>query len=387
LSRAWLDSLGPQKIRPGLSRTRALLGGLGRPDLAFRSILIGGTNGKGSTSAAVSSILTAAGIATGLYTSPHLVRVNERIRLHERDISDRALDDVLGLLAVTAGAGGLVPTYFEALTVAALELFRRARVEVAVVEVGLGGRLDATNVLEPEIAVVTTVSEDHLDVLGPTLSDVAREKAGIFRRGEAALTAATGEGLAALVAEARRIGARLLEIPPTDRFDGVSPLPGAHQRKNLALACAAASGIACLDEATLRAGIAATRWPGRLQRVSRRGRELLLDGAHNPEGAAALARYLDDSGLSGRVGLVFGGLADKDLEAVFHELRPRVRRVVLVPVDSPRSETPERLRVRLGLPDAATAPDLASALELVESAGAPILVTGSLVLVGQALAL
>lgn len=386
----WLESLGPQRIRPGLQRTRALLDALGRPERSFRSILIGGTNGKGSAAAACASILHAAGIRTGLYTSPHLVRVNERIRLAEADVADAALDDVLSLLAAISPGGDLSPTYFEALTVAAFELFRRARIEVGVVEVGLGGRLDATNVLSPEVSVVTTIGRDHLEVLGPALADVAREKAGIFRDDQPALTGVTGELLEVLHAEARRLGARLLPIPPSDRWDAVSPLPGEHQRSNLALAVAAASAVARLDGETIERGIAATRWPGRLQRVARPGRrDLLLDGAHNPDGAEALARHLDVAGLAGRVDLVFGGLADKDLAGVFAPLASRARRIVLVAPRSARACPPDELGRRLGRADLPGAASVAEALESLDTGGGdgPILVAGSLVLVGDALAL
>lgn len=388
--RAWLEALGPQRIRPGLARTRALLAALGNPERSFRAILVGGTNGKGSAAAACASILHAAGVVTGLYTSPHLVRVNERIRLAERDVSDAALDDVLALLGAIGPGGDLSPTYFEALTVAAFELFRRGRVEVAVVEVGLGGRLDATNVLEPEVSVVTTIGRDHLEVLGPTLADVAREKAGIFRDDQPALTGATGEPLEVLHEEARRLGARLLPIPPTDRWDAVSPLPGAHQRTNLALAVAAASAVAPLDDETIARGIAATRWPGRLQRISRAGRrDLLLDGAHNPDGAEALARHLDAAGLSGRVDLLFGGLSDKDLEGVFAPLAARARHVVLTAPLSPRAAPPVELARRLGRPELATAGSITEALDRLDAlpGDGPILVAGSLVLVGNVLSL
>lgn len=390
---AWLEDLGPQKIRPGLSRTSALLYFLGNPQSSFSSILIGGTNGKGSTAAAISSLLTAAGVCCGLYTSPHLVSVTERIRLLDRDVSSLALDDVLSLVAAISAPGLRGPTYFEALTVAAFELFRRARVRVAVVEVGIGGRLDATNVLEPEVSVVTNVAADHLDVLGPTLEDVAREKAGIFRSGQPALVGREGTEpgpRAVLHAEARRIGARLVEIPPLDAEVLQEALPGAHQRQNLALAFAAARAVAPLDDETARRGLAGLRWPGRLQTIERRGhRTLLLDGAHNPPGALALAAHLDATGLSGRIDLLFGGMADKDLAAVFAPLAARARRIVLVAPDSPRAETPENLRARVGRPDFETASSVADGLALLEdsSGDGPVLVAGSLYLVGEVLRL
>jgi dihydrofolate synthase/folylpolyglutamate synthase len=386
----WLEALGPHKMRPGLARTRTLLASLGDPQQSFRSVLIAGTNGKGSTAAACSSILHAAGLCTGLYTSPHLVHVTERIRLLEQDVPVSLLENVLSLVAAVSGPGERSPTYFEALTVAAFELFRRARVQVAIVEAGIGGRLDATNVLEPEVSIVTNVGADHLEVLGPSLEEVAREKAGVFRRGQPALTGAAGAPLAVLHAEAARIGARLVDVPPDEQLDGASPLPGRHQRSNLSLAVAAARAFAPLDEETIHRGLRATRWPGRLQRIERPGkRPLLLDGAHNPDGAAALAAYLDDAGLSGRLDLVFGGLADKDLPAVFAPLGARARRVVLVAPDSPRAERTDALRARLGRPELETAESVADALARLDrdEGSEPILVAGSLYLVGDVLKL
>ncbi len=279
------------------------------------------------------------------------------------------------------------------MTVAAFELFRRARIRVAVVEVGIGGRLDATNVLEPEVSVVTNVAADHLDVLGPTLEDVAREKAGILRKGQPALVGAEGTAdgpRAVLHAEARRVGARLVEIAVSSRWAGFSSLAGAHQLQNVSLAVAAARAVAPLDDAEIARGLKSTRWRGRLERVERPGsRPLLVDGAHNPPGARALAAHLDAAGLSGTVDLLFGGMADKDLAAVFAPLAARARRVVLVAPASPRAEGAERLAARLGRPDLETAPSVAEGLlRLEESDGAgPILVAGSLYLAGEVLAL
>ncbi|MDL2718037.1 MAG: folylpolyglutamate synthase/dihydrofolate synthase family protein [Acidobacteriota bacterium] len=390
---AWLDALGPQKIRPGLSRTAALLSSLGNPQSSFSSILIGGTNGKGSTAAAISAVLTAADVRCGLYTSPHLVSVTERVRIADRDVSTVLLDDVLSFIASFAPSGLRGPTYFEALTVAAFELFRRSRVSIAVVEVGIGGRLDATNVLEPDVSVVTNVAADHLDILGPTLEDVAREKAGIFRKGQPALIGSKGTAdgpREVLHEEALRIGARLVTIPPLEAAAPGDPLPGAHQRQNLALALAAARAVAPLSEETVRRGLAGVRWPGRLQTLARPGfRTLLVDGAHNPPGASALAEYLDETGLAGRVDLLFGGMADKDLANVFGPLAARARRIVLVAPDSLRAETPENLRLRLGRPDLETAPSVAEGLARLDASigDGPILVAGSLYLAGEVLRL
>jgi dihydrofolate synthase/folylpolyglutamate synthase len=219
---------------------------------------------------------------------------------------------------------------------------------------------------------------------------VAREKAGIFRRGRAALTAATGPVLDVLRSEADRTGARLLEVPPSSEWDDVSPLPGAHQRANLALAVAAARSFAPLDNGTVRRGIAAIRWPGRLQTVPRPGlRPLLVDGAHNPAGAEALAAHLDAAGLAGRVDLVFGALGDKSVEGMFAPLAARSNRVVLVAPSSPRAIPPEALAARLGAPGLPRAASLEEALEALAGnvEDPPILVAGSLVLAGEALAL
>jgi dihydrofolate synthase/folylpolyglutamate synthase len=389
---AWLDALGPQRMRPGLKRTRALLDALGSPERAFRSVLVAGTNGKGSTSAALSAILTAAGVRAGLFTSPHLVRVTERVRIGEMDVEEPHLDDALGLVAAVSGPGERGPTYFEALTVAALELFRRARTEIAILEVGIGGRLDATNVVSPELSVVTNVGADHLEVLGPSLADVAREKAGIFRSGRLALVGAEGsapEAKAVLRAEAARIGTRLLEVPASDRWDGVFPLSGTHQQENAALAVAAARALLPLEDARMASGLAKTRWRGRLERIERPGRRsLILDGAHNPDGAEALASWLDAEGLSGRIDLLFGAMGDKDIARVVGPLARRARHVVLASPPSPRAASPEVVKERLGRGDATVAPSVVAALSRMDGAapGAPpVLVAGSLYLVGEIL--
>jgi dihydrofolate synthase/folylpolyglutamate synthase len=378
---AWLDALGPQRMRPGLKRTRALLDALGSPERAFRSVLVAGTNGKGSTSAALSAILTAAGVRAGLFTSPHLVRVTERVRIGEMDVEEPHLDDALGLVAAVSGPGERGPTYFEALTVAALELFRRARTEIAILEVGIGGRLDATNVVTPELSVVTNVG-----------ADVAREKAGIFRSGRLALVGAEGgapEVKAVLRAEAARIGTRLVEVPASDRWDGVFPLSGTHQRENAALAVAAARALLPLEDARVASGLAKTRWRGRLERIERPGRRsLILDGAHNPDGAEALASWLDAEGLSGRIDLLFGAMGDKDIARVVGPLARRARHVVLASPPSPRAASPEVVKERLGRRDVTVAPSVVAALSWMDGAapGAPpVLVAGSLYLVGEIL--
>lgn len=389
----WLESLGPQKIRPGLSRVQALLESLGHPQREYRSVLIAGTNGKGSTAAFLSSILSAAGIRTGLYTSPHLVRVHERVRIAEEDVEDRCLDEVLWLISRISGDGALRPTYFEAMTVAAFEVFRRKGVRVAVVEAGIGGLWDATNVLDPLISIVTNVAEDHLEILGPALSDVARQKAGIFRPGRTALTSAEGEMLAVLETEAKRIGAHLTQVTPSALAMGQRlALPGRHQARNAGLAVAAAQKLAAPSTEVVARGLQAVRWPGRLQWVRREGRRpLLLDGAHNPAGAETLAAYLDEAGLSEKADLVFGALLDKDVEGLFSPLRTRVRKALFVSPPSPRAGPARELAERLGFDAGLAEPGLLPAIARLEredpASRAPIIVAGSLYLVGEMLRL
>lgn len=385
---AWLEALGPQKIRPGLSRTHALLEALGRPDRVFRSLLVGGTNGKGSTAATASTLLAAASVPVGLYTSPHLVSVTERIRISDVDVSEEELSSALLEVAAVAGQGNEAPTYFEALTVAAFVVFRRAGTKVAVVEVGIGGLLDATNVLDAEVAIVTNVGADHLETLGPALSDVARQKAGIFRPGAAALTAAEGEPLEVLHEEAKRLETRLFDVGAAESLDDVIALPGAHQRVNAALAVGAASGFARLSPEIVREALPRVRWRGRLETLVRPGRRtLLLDGAHNPHGIEALAAHLDRAGLSGRVDLVFGGLADKDLAGMLAPLVPRAARIVFTRPPSPRAEDPARLAARFPGSSAVDSP--AEAVRALDGGPGepPLLVAGSLYLVGEVLRL
>ncbi|HEY6051005.1 MAG TPA: Mur ligase family protein, partial [Thermoanaerobaculia bacterium] len=295
---------------------------MGRPERAFASVLVGGTNGKGSTAAALAALAGAAGRRVGLYTSPHLIRATERVRVDGGDVLPDALDGALARVFEEADRAPQLPlTYFEAITAAAFLLFRDAEIDLAVVEVGLGGRLDATNVVPASLSVVTSIAMDHMADLGDSLPAIAREKAGIFRRGRPALVRAVDPAaFAVLAAEAGRIGAELHDARAEIRirsvsvgFDGTdfeletpslrarlrTPLPGAHQAWNAALAVRAAEllpdELGALSPETVAAGFSRVRWAGRLERAaSPRGRPVLLDGCHNPEGARALADFLDD---------------------------------------------------------------------------------------------
>lgn len=401
-------------MKLGLAAIDTLCERIGRPERSVPSVLVGGTNGKGSTAATLSAIAKACGLRAGLYTSPHLIHVTERIRVEDEDITEEELDRALeGVFAAADAAPAVAATYFEAATAAAFLIFSQRRLDLAILEVGLGGRFDATNIAPAVLSAVTSIGLDHTEELGPTVSHIAREKAGIFRTGRPAIARAAGEAMDVLRAEAQQRGSawhdagaelsvrvRNVGIEGT-RFDVTTPLrelhlatplPGAHQAWNAAIAIRAAELLPepapRLTAETIRAGVAGVRWPGRLERLEAGGHPVLLDGCHNAEGAAALAAFLADAGLDGRCRLVFGAMSDKDIEGISGILFPAVRSVTLVAASSPRAASPEELARRVppvpgGL---RTGGGVTEALEtlLAEGDGAPIIVAGSLYLVGEA---
>jgi dihydrofolate synthase/folylpolyglutamate synthase len=387
---AFLESLAPSTMKFGLDRMRAADAALGQPWRKYRSLHVAGTNGKGSTCAFSEAILREAGLSVGLYTSPHLERVNERIRINGRDISDGELQ-----LCIEAVCQAYPPaadpkhddtlTYFEFLTAAALWSFARHKVDVAIIEVGLGGRLDATNVITPTACAITTIGFDHTEYLGDTLAKIAAEKAGILKPGvPAAVLTREPEALGAIERVAKDVGAPLkLAGRDFDLVEGVQlALAGDHQRGNAALAVQAVSLLQPVSDEQVRAGLASARWPGRLERLN----GVLLDGAHNAEGARALAIYLDS--LHKPVHLVFGALGDKDVAAMVDALAPRAAHAYLVKPDSPRALDPDRYlaQVREKCP-AEAQPDLASAIAAARAAAGErgqVVVAGSLYLVGPA---
>jgi dihydrofolate synthase/folylpolyglutamate synthase len=404
-------------MKLGLASIDELCARLGRPERAFPSVLIGGTNGKGSCAATLAAIAHAAGRRTGLYTSPHLIDVTERVRVSERDVSADELDDALRRVFAAADAAPEVPvTYFEAVTAAAFAIFASRGVELGILEVGLGGRFDATNVAPAILSAVTSIGLDHTEELGPTTDRIAAEKAGIFRAGKPALFSAEDAAAAAVLeTEAARLGAlahdlraevavevestdlagtRLVLRTPRGLARLSTPLPGRHQAVNVAVAVRAAELLAPevpgLTPEAVAAGVAGVRWPGRLETLSDGVREVVLDGCHNADGAARLAGFLEDSGLTGRTDLIFGAMADKDIEAMAGSLFPRVRRVLLVPAPGPRAATPRELSRRtVGIGDTVEQESLAAALRTLRAdpSREPIIVAGSLYLVGQARAL
>src|SRR5450830_1694146 len=314
---AALESRGRFGIRLGLARTRALLAALDHPERSFRGALIAGTNGKGSVLALTASALRAAGYRVGETPKPHLVTYRERLQIGGQPVDPetfaRIVGEVLAVADRVAQRHG-DPTEFELLTAMTFRWFAVSGVDLAVVEVGLGGRLDATHAWDGGVAVVTNVALDHMDRLGSTIEAIAREKAAIIMRGDLAVTGATGGALGVIERRSRRAAAPLTVAPPAplrafDR-DGIEVelgrlglvrvgLRGRHQAANAAVADATldaleAAGIATVGERARRHGYATVRWPGRLELIEVAGREVLLDGAHNPAGAETLAQALDD---------------------------------------------------------------------------------------------
>ncbi|MEO5703467.1 MAG: cyanophycin synthetase [Candidatus Limnocylindrales bacterium] len=412
-------------VRLGLARTRALLKAFGDPQLQLRGALIGGTNGKGSVLALASSALRAAGVRTGTTPKPHLVSYRERLEIDGRPIDPvtftRLVHEVLAAADGVARRHG-PPTEFELITAMLFRWFAEERVEVALVEVGLGGRLDATHAWDGGVAAITNVALDHMAWLGDTIPAIAREKAAIIERGDRAVTGATGEAFEVIRRRARRVGAPLTEVAMPrvlgwDR-DGLSveigvlgptrvSLRGRHQAENAAVADAVldalgAAGIAQVDAAARRQGYSTATWPGRLELLQVDGHEALLDGAHNPAGAIALAQALDDLRpfLAGGdqstpppVTLVHGSMADKDVDGIIQALDRaaalRGARIIAteVPGDRAMSATELGRRWRTIRPDATITmvADVATALELaLAGAAGPVVVAGSLYLVGEA---
>ena len=366
----------------GLDTMRALLQRMGNPHESLRFLHIAGTNGKGSVAAMSQSVLTAAGYRTGLYTSPHLVTFCERIQMDGELISEtdvaRLVEQITPLLPTTPRQ----PTLFEVVTAVALQYFREQRVDIVVWETGLGGRLDATNVVTPLVSVITNIGFDHMQYLGDTLAKIAAEKAGIIKPGVPVVTAAEGEALDVI----RRVCAEQ-NAPLTVVTAGVNrtPLIGPHQAINCAVAEAAlrATGLKITAE-QMRTGLARTRWPGRFD-IVRREPLLVLDGAHNPHSAEALAAAVREQFGGRKLTLILGVLRDKDYPTVCRILAPLATRILCVPVANERSATAEEIGRACQPSPTEACHDVADAL--AKASGEDVLITGSLFLVGEAMAL
>ncbi len=409
-------------IKPGLETTRALLERLGNPERGLGVVHIAGTNGKGSVATLVASVLKTAGFKTGLYTSPHLVKLNERFKINGADIAADALDALLAEVEDAALAversGDPAPTFFECMTALGLLWFSRQGVPIAVIEVGMGGRLDATNVLTPLVSVITRIGLDHTEHLGDTIAKIAVEKAGIVKPGVPVVCGAMpDEALAAIAPIAKARGARLVradEAVSVRRLSGTLrtqrlavssgaedygamplALAASYQLENVATAVAAIETLGdvlqfAFDRKTVVKGMAAAEWPGRFQCIGG-DPDTLLDGAHNPDGAAALVRALRDAGCGRRLRFVVGQCADKDSEGFFRTVAPICGKVWTVPLRNPRSATPAALAAiasRHGLaatPCASLAEGLAAAKTDAQAAGEPVIICGSLFLAGDVL--
>ena len=419
-----LSDRGRFGVRLGLARTRALLHAFGDPQLGLRGALVGGTNGKGSVLALAGSALRAAGIRAGTTPKPHLVTYRERMEIDGQPIDPvtftRLVGEVLEASRAVERRHG-PPTEFELITAMLFRWFAEEHVEVGLVEVGLGGRLDATHAWDGGVAAITNVALDHMQWLGDTIPAIAREKAAIIERGDVAVTGASGDALAVLRRRAARVGAPLTEVGPPpvlgwDR-DGIDvelgalgqtriSLRGRHQAENAAVADAvldalSAAGIAEVGVAARRRGYASATWPGRLELLRVDGHDVLLDGAHNPAGAAALAAALGDlrpflDRPDAPLTLVHGSMGDKDVDGIIRALAgsPALAGAAIVATQvegeraMPAAELASRwTAVRGTSTDTApiVAPDVAAALDrAVADAQGPIVVAGSLYLVGEA---
>jgi len=414
----------PQQARVqkfGLSNITTLAAAFGDPQRAAPCVHIAGTNGKGSTAAMLESILRAAGRRTGLYTSPHLERINERIRIGGDDISDadfaaawaRVRAAIESLLA--SGKLAAYPTYFECITALAFVAFAHSGVDFAVYEVGLGGRYDSTNIVQPEVAIITSIDFDHENFLGASIEEIAAEKAGIIKPGAWVVSSAERpEARAVIAARCKEVGARLVEIDVDCRVEEITasddcyravvsaphsqvkltlepPLPGRFQIRNTLGAATAARllderGFKINDEAIVR-GVRSVRWPGRLERLAERP-AVYLDGTHNPAGARELLKFWEENFAGRRIVLVYGAMRDKAVDEIAGLLFPHADLVILTEPRQPRAisapllaeMTGDLARNSIVVRDPADA--LERAIEMAEP-GDAVFATGSLYLVGD----
>ena len=411
---------GQPRRKFSLDEVRILLSALGNPERRFPAVLIAGTNGKGSTAATLTSILTEAGLRTGLYTSPHLERPNERIRVGREEIADADFARLFFLVSDTAeqlvNSEQLpqLPSFFEMLTALAFLYFAESEVEIAVLEVGIGGRLDATNVVEPLLSIMTDISLDHMEWLGPTIAAIAREKAGILREGGTMITLPqhpeANQVLGQVATELDVRGVSAVPYMPASETKGLypvealdatikvdSPLKGAHQQRNVALAIAAAVELAArhgfpVNPAAVEEGIRRTQWPGRLERMMIADVEWMLDVAHNPAGAWALRAGLRSTlEAPGPKILIFSCLKDKPLAEMAQILFPLFERVIVTPIHAARAANVEDLlaAAKSTGTTATLAESVREALVLAQknTAGGVVVVSGSVYLVGEARAM
>jgi len=415
--RAYLTSLEQIGIKLGLAQIRSLLAALDHPERAYRALTIAGTNGKGSVTAMVERGLRAAGYRTGRYTSPHLVCLEERFAIDGLDVSASQLDAAIEVVQTAAGTLTAPPSFFEATTAVALELFRRARVNVALLEVGLGGRLDATNAVASQASAITAIDFDHQQFLGTTLESIATEKAGVIKSGTCCVLAENPLDVRVVVEKrCQDVGARFVYatdgvqlgvamhegrahvdlVTPRRRYaDLILALRGRHQVQNAVTAVRLleeldTEGLFAVSEAAVRCAVEQVSWPGRLELVSVAGQAVLIDGAHNAAGAAALAAFLRDTYVHS-LPVVLGAMRDKDIESIVAPIAAVASRIVCTTAGTARAMPPHELAavVRtiapgLGVDTCNTA---AAAIETAGRGSELVVVAGSLYLAGQVRAL
>jgi len=408
----YLYALGNEfkSIKLGLERIQTLLTALGLPQRAFSTIHVAGTNGKGSVCSMLESVLRASGRHTGIYTSPHLVEPTERVRIGGQIVSSDDFTSAFAEVHRTAerliadGSIDMHPSYFETITAMAYLLFRSHGVDTVVLETGMGGRLDATNVVDPILSVITPIDFDHERYLGDTIPKIAHEKAGIIKPGrpvvfarqrpeaQAVLERTAIENESPVIRAADWVAQDLHLHAYGSRFTAEGPasipiesrLIGAHQVDNALTAIAALDHLG-IPPQFISQGIAAARWPGRLEHVSSKP-DIFLDGAHNPAGAQVLADYIREFHHRRRVWIVFGAMSDKDLSVIAPLLFPLASELILTGVNQERAFTPEQIRELSGASHARLAPSIRDALPMLDAASPAdaIFITGSLYLVGEA---
>jgi dihydrofolate synthase / folylpolyglutamate synthase len=382
---AWLFSTQEKGVKLGLDNIRRLLDALDNPEKSLRFFHVAGTNGKGSVCALLESILRAEGFRTGLFTSPHLVRFNERIQIAGVAIEDESI--VSGIERIRA----LIdekhhPTFFEITTALALDYFRRDNVDLVLLETGLGGRMDATNVVAPLVSVLTSIDLDHQKWLGATLSEIAFEKGGIIKPGVPVVSVPQLPEVCAVIDGIAQEKATVVTYVDAPVGDWNVALPGSHQRVNAAAAITAiqVAGISAGQKA-IEFGLANAIWPGRFQIIDKR---IILDGAHNASATKRLVQTWREKFCNQRPVIIFGGLADKDLAAMTAILSEIALHFFLVPISNSRAASPFEIRDLLPAGAHFTlCSSVKEALEEANSTNNPILITGSLFLAGEALSI
>ncbi len=403
----YLNSLGLFRVKPGLERITALLSSLGNPQDRIRSIIVAGTNGKGSVAAGIASVLEAQGYRTGLYTSPHLVRITERIKINGKEISTDDFSTLVLEIKKIASHMPEEPSYFEVVTAAAFMYFSQEKIDFSVLEVGMGGRWDATNIVTPLVSVITNISKDHTEFLGPTIRDIALEKAGIIKTGVPVVTSAKGDALEVIqnVVDEKRSPLKVsgrefrVEGEGTEgfrytgqvwRFDNLHfALPGFYQLENAGLAISALETVCQfhkvnVQEENLREGLSSVRWEGRMETI-REAPPIILDGAHNPGAASALRKSLEKMFPNEKFVFLISMLRDKDHAGYFREIADVAHYVIIAELPHERAAKAEDLSevAKKFFKRVEIIKGIKEAFHQIQSLSTPACVTGSLYLAGE----